>query len=684
MTTLYRQSFQQVGHTLIELLVAMGILAIALPVLLAGLALSTQTDRRHEDRQQAQLLLTQSQEAMRSIRAVGWASIATPGVYHPVFESGEWRLEPGSGEQNGFEQTITISQVQRSSEGEIVTSDGIVDPSTVRVDYEVSGQADNPITLSATGLLTRYLDNEVYTETTTADFAGTGGNTSITAGTKIIADFGGEVILDSTSNADWCQPQDFVVDEINLPKLSNAIYSRQGGAYLGSGDGAGNSPAFINVSVSNPAPPASPSASVVGAFNGQFTTNDIFSDGTYVYLATSASPQIKILSLQTNPYTEVGTVTIPGGLPANSVYLSSNNNILFATSGEHLYSFDVTNKNGPHTTVRSSIRMRASFWSQPTARQVYIVGNRAYVGTGNSLLGLQTFSFNSTGGNLQFVAAALLTFSQQSQGLHVDSEGRYAYIAFNNASGLSFTRGMVVVDLTRTSWFFITYYNTSYTYNTGSMDPRGIAVPTNSRAVVVGVGGSGIPGNEQYQVINTSGLGTANPPLVYCGGYHVPAGIFGVSSILDQYNTAYSYIITGGSSEQFRIIRGGDGGGGFISSGSFESKIFDSQFASAFNSFSATVLPNGQSVKMQVAVAPPINGSCQNAIFSYAGPNGVQGASPSAYFVPIGTTIAGAIPFGSFDGYTNPARCFRYKALFETNDIDASPRLDDFQLNYSP
>lgn len=676
--------FAQSGHTLIELIVALGILALALPALLTGLALSAQNNQRHDLRQQAQQLLLESQEAIRAIRSTGWASVSTPGVYHPEFVSGEWSLVPGSSERNGYTTSVTISEVRRSLTGEIVQTGGWVDPSTLQVQYDVVGVADNAVSLSTQGLLTRYLNNETYTETTEADFSGSGDNTGNTVGTHIIGDGGGEVLLDSTSNADWCQPQDFVIDEVSLPKLSNVIYARQGGAYLGSGDGVNNSPAFINVSVDTPAPPASPSATVVGAFNGSFVTNAIYSDGAYVYLATSSSPQIRILSLQTNPYTEIGTVTIPGGAPANGVYLSSNNNVLFATSGQYLYSFNVTNKSGPHTTVKDSIRMRAGLWSQPTARQVHVVGNRAYVGTGDSLLGLQTFSFNSDGSNLRFVAAALLTFSQQSQGLYVDPDGHYAYIAFNNASGISFSRGMVVVDLTKTSWLLLTYYPNSYTYDTGGMDPRGITVPTNNRAVVVGLGSGTSKGSEQYQVVDTSGLGTVNPPLVYCGGYVVPDGIFGVSSILDQYNAAYSYIITGGSNNQFRIIRGGDGGGGFLSSGTFESKIFDPLFASAFNSFSASVVPNNQTIKMQVAVAAPGANGCTDALYTYAGPNGVQGASPSAYFIPTGGTIEGAMPFGVYDTYVNPQRCFRYKVFFETSDIEASPMLTEFELNYSP
>ncbi len=87
---------------------------------------------------------------------------------------------------------------------------------------------------------------------------------------------------------------------------------------------------------------------------------------------------------------------------------------------------------------------------------------------------------------------------------------------------------------------------------------------------------------------------------------------------------------------------------------------------------------------MQVAVAPPSNGNCSDAIYTYVGPKGIQGASPSAYFMPVGDSISGGVPFGTFDSYVNPARCFRYKVFFETNNIEESPLLSDFELNYSP
>lgn len=668
------------GYSLIELLVAIGLFSVLVSVLFSGFIASRDGQPQQEQRFKASTLLQETLEAVRVVREAGWEDFAENGVFHPQSFQGSWQLASGPETIDGFTRSVTISDVYRDNDGAIASSDHKLDPSTKKIDISVSW--DNPLTtlIERSIYLTRYLENLSYTETTAEDFTGQPGNESILNNTSIRNQSGGEVTLAQSAYADWCQPQDFVVNQLTLPKLSNAIHSRQGGAYLGSGDGNSGSPVFLNVDIDDPPLPASPSATIAGTFDGNYVTNSIYSDGRYVYLATSGSPQVRILDTNTNPYSQVGTVTIPGGAPANSVHLSTNGNVLFVTSGNKLYTFDVTNKNGSHTTVKSSVSMVAGIWSQPTARQVEVVGNRAYVGTGGSLLGLQTFSFNADGGNLKFVAAALLTFSQEAKGLYVDDDAHYAYVVFNNASGINFTRGLVVIDLTRTSWLLITYYPRNYTYDTGGMDPRGVAVPTNSRAIVVGESGGTTPGSEQYQVVDTSSLSSGSPSLTYCGGYPVSSGVFGVSSILDQFNTAYSYIITGEEDNQFKIIRGGEGGGGYQTSGTFESSILSTQYPSGFNKFNASLNPQGQTIRMQLASADPVNDSCNQATYNYVGPQG----ETNQYFVPEGDTISGTVPFGTYGDYENPARCFRYKVFFETTDSNVTPIFNDFTLNYSP
>src|SRR5579885_152538 len=399
------------GQMLVELLVAIGLAALLFPALATSFVASRSGKAQTYQRISAIALLKQTEEAVRSIKASDWTDFSVDGTYHPVITNAQWTLASGSQTVNGFTQQVIIGDVYRNTSDAIVTSGGTLDPSTKKVTITISWTQPYSSSVSSTLYFAR-TTNYSYTQTTQADFkAGTLTNTSVTNNS------GGEVMLSNIANGDWCKPQNFIVNQLTLPKLSNAIYAQQGGAYLGAGDGT-NSQVFINIAINTPQPPASPSAAIAGSFNGTFTTNAIFSDGHYVYLATNSSTQIIILDISQTPYTQVGSVTIPGGQQANSVYVSGN--LLFATSGNNLYSYDITTKTGAHTSPKSSIQMVAGIWQQPTARQVVVVNNKAYVGTGNSLLGLQVFTFNSDGTNLKFSAAALLTFSQQSQGLYVD------------------------------------------------------------------------------------------------------------------------------------------------------------------------------------------------------------------------------------------------------------------------
>ena len=91
--------------------------------------------------------------------------------------------------------------------------------------------------------------------------------------------------------------------------------------------------------------------------------------------------------------------------------------------------------------------------------------------------------------------------------------------------------------------------------------------------------------------------------------------------------------------------------------------------------------PISTGISLQVAVAPAVAGNCAGATFTYLGPD----ASSSTFFTPTGAPISASVPFGSYPiNYTNPGRCFRYKAFLTTSDPTTSPILYDVSVNYSP
>lgn len=192
----------QIGQSLIELLVAIALAMVVLPALLTGIVASRENKAQGGQRMQAVAYLKEMEEAVRSVREKGWSNIATNGTYHPVAGS-SWSLASGSETldvASGMTRQLVISSVNR---------DGTLDPSTKKVDYSVSWTSPNPGSVTSSEYLQRYIANTTLVQTTQADFdAGTKSNTQSTStggGTIQLspAISGGTFTDDYTNSADY-------------------------------------------------------------------------------------------------------------------------------------------------------------------------------------------------------------------------------------------------------------------------------------------------------------------------------------------------------------------------------------------------------------------------------------------------------------------------------------------------
>lgn len=480
-------------------------------------------------------------------------------------------------------------------------------------------------------------------------------------------------------NTNWCSPQDAIINTLTLPKQGNVISAKEGEAFVGTGDGVSGAE-FVDIAMTTPPPPGNPTSSVISSFSGSHQTNGVYSDGTYAYLAVNdSSSQVLILSIASAPFTQVGTINVPSGTNANGVYVAGNT--AYVTSSNKLYTFDVTNKSGTHDTVLTQVDMYKDQPedADPIAKQVTVVGSKAYVAAANTPYGLQVFKISSNGTLLELVGVSDLNFSQSATGLSVNPTGTRGYVSFNNGSG-SISKGFYIVDTSADDppdwWTTPNFYPIVGKYSSGSTDPTGVALAASAtnRILLTGNGGS-----HQYHSVDIS---VEADPL-FCGGMTIDQGIKGVSSIVDQFDRGFAYIITGEASNQFKIIQGGSGGGDYTEDGTFESSIFPTNNGeAAFNRFVATVnKPDQATIRMQVAVFPKVNNSCTGAPYTYVGPDG----SATSFFNPGSGTISSAIAFGNYSpNYENPAQCFRYKTHFTTWDTSQTPTFNDITVNYSP
>lgn len=636
-----KKSYQK-SQSLIELLVVIGISSILLPALFMGLVASREGKAQQAQRLNAVSFLKETEEIVRNIREKGWATFAVNGTFHPVISDSSWILAPNAETINDFTRQIIISDVFRDANGTIVSSGGNVDPSTKKVTIAISWNLPNQAVLQSDMYLTRYLDNLSWTQTTEADF-----DLGTKIGTTVSDINGGEVVLGAGGAGDWCSPN-LTIAALDLPKngLANAITAIEGQAFAGTGDSSsGVSFAKINISDTHP-----PVVAIAGTFDG-YKTNDVFGETNYAYLATdNNSKEVVILNISSSPYTEIGYFNTPiSSTDATSIYVSGNRG--YVTAGWWLYIFDLSSKSGSRPIVG------LPFFLLGNGTSIVVKENYAYISISNSSIEMQIINITNPWSLFQIGYANVN--GQDGKRVFINDSSTRAYLATNASSSL---REFFIIDIASKTGLRPVISS----YEANGMNPKNLAVVPGNRAIIVGTEA------EEYQVIN---IGNETNPT-RCGGLEVNSGVNGIASILEQDGDAYSYIITGDVSAEFKIIEGGPGGE-FASSGTFESSNLDALYSTAFNRFNTTYdKPSQTNIKFQIAVADPAAGSCNGVSYNFVGPDG-----SSATFFADGASI----PFND-DGidFENPARCFRYKAFLSTSDIFQSPVLYDITVNYSP
>jgi type II secretory pathway pseudopilin PulG len=648
----------QQGQSLVEIMLVIALSAVLLPALLAGLFVTHGGKSQQIQRVEAIALMKEAQEVVRNVREAGWSNIATNGTYHPAISGNAWSLVSGSETINGFVRKIDISNVYRDTNGNIVTSGGVVDLSTKQVDITLSWGQPYATSLTTKIYLSRYLNSSALAQTLQSDFA-----VGSKSGTIVTNTNGGEVTLGAGGGADWCNPN-LSITAMDLPKngVANAVSAIEGKVFAGTGDNA-SGVSFADVSINNAKPPVS---QIAGTYDG-FKTNDVFGETNYAYLATDTNAkEIDIMDLTqkdlNGKYAEAGYFNAPGNGTGNSVYVSGNKG--YMTDGATLYTFDLSSKSGSRPQL-GSISLAG------IGNRVVVIGSYAYVAVGSSTTQLQIIQVSSDGKTLAVVGQVSLP-ALAGKNVFVNSSATRAYVVTAQSAT---QKEFFVLDITTKSGD----RSIVGSYDTNGMDPKGVTVVPGNRAIVVGFGG------EEYQVVSIAN--ETNP--IHCGGLNIDTGVNGIASILESDGDAYSYIITGDATTELKIIEGGPGGQ-FAMTGTFESSTLVASSEAIFHRLDVTVnRPVQTDLTFQVAIAHALNGSCNGVAYTYVGP-------ASNPLIPdvntsFGTATTSGTQVFSFalpednngTGYENPGRCFRYKAFFSTTDASFAPIFYDASVVYS-
>ncbi len=664
------------GQSILELMIVMALLAILLPVLLVGFTSSRSGKAQQQQRLQAAALLKEAEEAVRTVRESGWNNIPANGDYYAQPSGSSWSLIPVSAPGaniNGLNELITIGSAYRQ-DGVLVspsTPGAIIDPSTKAVTIDISWLTPFSTSINSTLYLTR-LDNIAKVYTTRDDFLPENGGTVIkdTSGSPITGD--AEVTLGAGGGGgDWCNPSQSITT-VNLSRqgIPTAISAIQGSIVTGTGGNA-SGPTFAKIIVSGNEPPQ---AEYDADFDNN-KANGVFRDtDKYGYLTTTDhSEEVKIFDLTqySDPPTnskllKVGFFNAPGQINGTSVAVLGNVGYM-TTDNNKFYTFDLSTRIGSRPRLGT---YDLSLAGNGKKIVVTSVGSDTYafIAVDSATTQFQVVKVTDPS-NPTIVRFFQAGNNQPGTDVSINSTGTRAYLVTSYASG-------------NKDFFIINTSDLSLggnlpkinDYDTGGMSPKGVAVVTGNKAIIVGTGGS-----LQYIVLRLENEAS----LTTCGtGLAITNGAFGISSVLQDDGYAYSYVVTGDANAELKIILGG-GGGQYTSVGTYESPIFDPGDTTAFNRFTATInMPSQTDLKMQVAVADKVSGSCSGVTYTYVGPDKTN--PTGSFYIPVSGTIVGAIPYLTVATYKNPGQCFRYKLTFASSDSTQSPTFFDLTLNYSP
>jgi hypothetical protein len=631
------------GVSLAEMVVAIGLFGLIISTLTVFSADAFRAIKTTQRRFEANTYLNEVYNALQVKKLDNWTNIlqnTENGVKHLAYSNGTYTFEDGSVQKNGITLSLEIKNVYRDTSGNILdTNSGTLDIHTRLIDMKANWidlMGNTKITNTKTYITDWNIP--IWRQTTQTEFDNGTKQNVLTTNVS-----GGEITLDTIGHGDWCAPA-LTIGALDLPGngIASGVTAIEGNAYTGTGGNASGL-SFLDVTVANTNPPVAS----LGATKDGYKTNDIFGELGYFYIATDTnSKEATIFQKSGTTYNEIGYFDASGSTDANSIFVSGTTGYL--AQGNIFRIFDLTSKSGSRPQL-GSVTLAG------TGNKIKVAGNYAYVAiSGAATVKLQIIDISNPA-SPTIVGSANPT-SQSGVDVAVNDSASRAYLV----TAVSATqKELFIIDITTKTGV----RPVMGSYEANGMNPKGVSIIPGNRVIIIGSGG------EEYQV-----LGIANESnITKCGGLQVDTGINGIATVLEADNDAYAYIITGDSSQEFKIIEGGPGVGGsgqYVQTGIFTSSVFDTTSAAPIYislRWDAQISANTL-CKVQLRTADTL---ADVTTATWVGPNGVAGT----YFTTPENTYLSTMP-------TNfRKRYIQYKVDF-ISDGGLSPQFDELEITY--
>lgn len=626
------------GYSLVELIVAIGIFGlISSSVLFFSINIFS-TIYDFQMKVSADAIRNNVFEQISTLKSISWSNIlenVKDSPMHIVEDGSKYNIADGNYTSGNLSYSFTISNVSRDSSGNIVETGGTDDPHSKKVNLNFSwvnklGVTQNYITYFYVNDWNTYK----WVQTTDNEF-----NNGTNNDTVVTNNSGGEVQLGSVIYSDWCKPQnsDYSFD---LPGqgVANTISSQPSIAFLGTGNNSSGL-SFIKADVTHT---SVPTVSIDGTFDG-YKVNDSWGEDNYAYLATDTNAkEVVIIDISSSPYSEVGFFDAPGSADATSVTISGN--VGFVGVGTNIFMFDLSSKLGERPQIGSAIPIGG------IVNYIFAFSSYLYVANAStSQLKIIDFSNPTTASIVGFATVN----GAEATGVFASENRVYLSTLANSTKNEFFIIDTTVKTGSR---------NTIGSADTSGMSPRNVTLVDSDRVIVVGHGGI------EYQVFNTA---NESSPIL-CGQLNIDTGVNDSSGVTLANGDTFSYIVTGDSTGELKIIKGGAGGGGldgvgYSSNGYYTSQVFDSTVVNpSFHYISwEEVVPADTQLRFQVRS----NSTNDLSTSLFTGPDGTNS---TFYSTNLGSVINSLI---------SSKRYFQYRAFFISDTI-STPILKSTTLNY--
>jgi type II secretory pathway pseudopilin PulG len=624
----FRLAKNRSGMSLVEVIVAIGILGVGGTSVIMMLISSLRGAEAGSERAAAGLLVSQGYEAVRSIGNGSFNSLVN-GTYGLDETGNIWNLV-GTPDVHGlYTRRVVIADVYRDGNGNIApagTLDIHTKKITTTVDWSFQGQAKS---VEAVDYFTNWDRRDLFSDLAGDWSAGTLTDTEVTTAED------GEVALLALG--------------VDLSFLSS--YNAPGAANGGDLELVGSTAFFVRpgsaddelvaLDVSDPNNPV-----LMDSLNLGADGNAVAISGNYAYIATSSNYAEMLVVDISNPANLVlqaglDLIDLPGNADALDVSVVGDRAYLTRTISA-ANDFVVVDITDPHYPV-----MLGSYMVGKNVYSVEVDGNYAFLATGTNN-SREFFAMNiSNPASITLASSIGFPGSQDAFEVVLDRTNHRAFVGRNNA-----TSALYAVDIA----------------NPAAMSILGFI---NLNGTCRGLD---LQGNFLYAAITGSApdvavIDVTNPAaMVISDSHNVNVG-YGMNV---RYSNGYAYLTTSDDSAEL-VVLGAVAGGMYLTSGSFVSPVLDAGSSANWNTleWSEDLSCGGGDLQIQIRTADA-PGNLASALWQ--GPDGEDLDETDFYTDPLGQ----AIPVGH-----NGDRYFQYRALL-TGPGTCTPLLKDFRATYTP